>query len=771
MVEAVEAIELAEAARERYLRYALSVITSRALPDVRDGLKPVQRRILYAMENDLGLRPDGRHVKSAKVVGQVMSNYHPHGDSAIYEAMVRMAQPFALRYPLVDGQGNFGAITGDDAAAFRYTEAKLAPLGHELMATLGERTVDARPTYDDATTEPEVLPVPVPLLLLNGSTGIAVGMATNVPPHNLKDVVRATTALIDDPEASPAALARAIKGPDFPTGGEVLATKAELRQLYETGRGTFKLRGAWALEETQAKGQRVPRRALVVRSVPYGTTTGQVLAKVRDLLDQKKLPQVAHASDQTNKKDGVRLVLELKGDADPAPLAAALYRLTPLEVTFGVNLTLLLPTGTGVGRPAQVDLKALLRQWLDFRFATVTRSLQFRRDRLLERLHVLEGLLKVLAAIDVAVKLVRSARDRDDARQKLMKKFALSEVQADAVLEIRLYRLAALEVEKLADERAEKQAEADRLAKLLATDRPRWALIKQELEDYAARYGDARRTKLRADDDDEVAFDPTALIKREDTHVVVSRDGRLKRVRQLGDPTKLRLRDDDALLAVLQASTVAPVALVSNQGSCYVMTTNDVPATAGFGEPVQKFFSFADGERLVGALSLDPRLVPPPGHDAAVLLVATAQGNVLRVPLDPHREPSTRAGRKLVRLVDGDEVVACELPPRGAKDVLLATSDGRALRCPLDEVPLLAGAGKGRRGVELGRGQALVGATAGPRLLLETTRGATEVVTASGRSRAAFGGPGEVLKQRGGYARALPPPPDLEPLPPDAQEG
>ncbi|MCO5172342.1 MAG: DNA topoisomerase 4 subunit A [Planctomycetes bacterium] len=762
MVETIESIELPDTARERYLRYAMSVITSRALPDVRDGLKPVQRRILYAMEVDLGLRPDQKPVKSAKVAGLVMSNYHPHGDQAIYDAMVRMAQPFALRYPLVHGQGNFGAITGDNAAALRYTEAKLAPLGHELMTTLGEGTVPFRANYDGTGQEPEVLPTPVPLLLLNGSTGIAVGMATNIPPHNLREVVKATTALIDNPEASVTQLLRSVKGPDFPTGGEVLSTKEELRQIYETGRGTVKLRGTYKVEETQAEGQRVKRRWLVITSIPYGSTTAQILSKIKDLLEAKKLPQVGHIADQTTADAGLRIVLELKPDADPTLIAAALYKLTPLETTYGVNLTCLFPTRGPVGRPEVANLKSILRAWLDFRFDVVTRSITFRRDRLLERIHLLEGFAVVLADVNDAVKLVRAARDREDARQRLMKRFELDEAQADAVLELRLYRLAQLEVKKVQEELAEKRAEVKRLEKLLAAPKPRWDLIKKELEEYAARHGDARQTRIIGGEDEAHEFDPSALVRREDTHVLVSRDGRLKRVKQLGDPSKVRLREDDELLAVVQGSTIAQVALFTNRGAGYVMAIHDVPPTAGFGEPVQKFFNFGDGERVVAALSLDPRLAPAPGPEA-LLVVVTAQGNVARVPLDAHREPSTRAGRRFVKLAEGDEVVAVEVP--AGKHLLVATARGNALRAPLADVPTLAGAGKGKRAVALEKGDALVGATTRPSLPVETTRGAHDEVVAKDVRLGALGDEPVAVKQRGGFRRALPAPPELIELP------
>jgi len=759
LVETIERIDLPEAIRTRYLQYALSVITARALPDVRDGLKPAQRRILYAMEHELHLRAENRPFKSAKIVGAVMGNYHPHGDTAIYDAMVRMAQDWSLRYPLVDGQGNFGAITGDNAAAMRYTEAKLRPLASELMTTLREGTVPTRPTFDGENEEPVVLPTPAPLLLLNGSTGIAVGMATNIPPHNLREVVKATIALVDKPDTSVAQLLRTVKGPDFPTGGEVLATRETLRKVYETGRGTVKVRGTYELEETKAKGQRVARRRIVIDSIPYGSTTGQILAKVKDLLDRKKLPQITGVSDQTNAEDGVRIVLELKGDDDPAAIMGAVYKLTPLESSYGINLTCLLPTDNeGVGRPAQCDLKQLLQSWLDFRFEVVTKSIEYRKARLEERIHILEGLATVLDAVDAAVKLVRKSKDKADARARLVKRFDLSEAQADAVLEIQLYRLAQLEVKKVEDELKAKKKEVNRLARLLKGEQPRWDLIKQELGEFAERHGDKRRTKmLGGAEDEEHAYDPTLLIKKEDVQVVVTRDGRLKRNKTVEDVDRIRIREGDDILTIVPASTLAHVAYFTNYGSAYVMVVNDVPSTAGFGEPIQKFFSFKDGERIVGAFSLDARALP---EGEPQLLVVTAEGNAMRAPLAPHMDVSNKSGRRFARLGTGDEVVAVELLDPSAAELALVTRKGAALRFPLEEVAELAGVGKGKRAIKLGKDDRVTGATATDRLFLETGRGAEETLLARNVPAGAPGEGGEKVK-RGGWKGMLPRPIEL----------
>jgi DNA gyrase subunit A len=416
-----------------------------------------------------------------------------------------------------------------------------------------------------------------------------------------------------------------------------------------------------------------------------------------------------------------------------------------------------------VGRPATCDLKHLLRAWLDFRFEVVTRSLQFRRQRLLQRIHILEGLARVLGALDAALKLIRAAQDRADARTKLEKKFSLDAAQADAVLEIMLYRLAQLEVQKVQDELAEKQKEVARIDKLLEGDQPRWELIQAELGALAERYGDKRRTAVRTGEGDEAQYDAAALVVREDVFVFLTREGRVKRTKSYEDPGKVRVREEDELLTVLQGSTVAPCAFFTNYGSAYVLPIHELPPTAGYGEPIQKHFNFKDGERVIGAASLDPRLVPLDPELA--LFAATAAGNVLRVPLPPHREPSTRAGRKLLKLGEGDEVVAVEVALEPRADALLCTSGGHALRAPLAEVPLLSAAGKGKRGVELGKGEAVIGATVGPALLLETTRGAREELSAKDISRSGLGGPGVEVKQRGGWRRVLPVPPAPRELP------
>src|SRR6266436_4807911 len=660
--------DLRGAAEERYLSYALSVITSRALPDARDGLKPVQRRILYAMYQNLRLTAGARPRKSAAIVGEVLGKYHPHGDQAAYEAMVRMAQPFSLRYPLVHGEGNFGSLDGDNAAAYRYTEARLTPLAEEMLADLGAETVPLRATFDAMLEEPTVLPSAIPQLLMNGSTGIAVGMATNIPPHNLSEVVAALTAMIDEPDLDVKGLLKHVKGPDFPTGGEILNTKKELRDIYESGQGAIRLRAQYRVES-------LPRgkRQIVVTSIPYTVNKGELVLYIGQEVLARKLPQVLDVRDESTAD--VRIVLELKADASPETAMAYLYKHTALQTNFNVNLTCLLPTANpAVGQPARVTLRDLCRQFLDFRLLVVTRRLEHEQRQLEARLHILDALARIYDDLDRAIRIIRKAESRADAARQLMAAFKLDQVQADAILDIRLYQLARLEIEKILAERAEKKKRLKEIEALLARPRERWKMIRAELAALGEKYGDKRRTQLSAGE--ELAYDPEAYIVHEDATVILSRDGWLKRVREVKDPSSTRLREGDALAAVLPVT--------------------DVPATTGYGEPVQSLLKFGDGERVVAAQLLredgggeaQPAL---PGLEKTAILVATAKGYGFRTT--PDLSETTRAGRRVARVGEGDEIVSIE--PVTGPTVVVATRRGKMLRFALDEVAELSGPGRG----------------------------------------------------------------------------
>ena len=614
-----EVVGLHEAARTRYLNYALSVITSRALPDVRDGLKPVQRRILYTMWRQR-LRADAKPRKCAKVVGDVMGSFHPHGDAAIYDTLVRMAQPFTLRAPLVDGSGNFGSLDGDGAAAMRYTECRLAAISDELLREIDEDTVPFQPNYDGTREEPVVLPARVPNLLVNGATGIAVGMATNVPPHNLAEVATALVNLLDDPELSSARLARDVRGPDFPTGGQLVNTAEELTRVYTTGSGTVRVRATW-----EPGGRRRSSKIVHVTSVPYGVNKAQLVERIAEVVVGRKLPPLLDVKDVS--ADDVRIELELKADADERMVMAYLFRHTPLQTTFPVNLTCLAPTEQpGVGRPERLDLRQLLWHFLRFRLEVVTRRLEHERAALGKRIHVLRGFEKVFDALDAVIALIRQSDGKADAAAKITRTFGLDAEQTDAILELKLYRLARLEILVIRRELEEKRGRAERIDAELGDEERRWRIVRDELVEVRETRGEPRRTAVEGPPADETAFSADDFIVDEDAVALVSRNGWVKRQREVRDPSATRLREGDALLAAVAGSTRDTVVFFTSFGVAYGCRLIDVPATTGYGEPIQRLFKLKDGERVVAVLGLDARA----GGDAAAAPPAAEPPCVMR---------------------------------------------------------------------------------------------------------------------------------------------
>src|SRR5215204_6535947 len=597
-----DAVPLHEAAQTRYLNYALSVITSRALPDVRDGLKPVQRRILFTMWQQ-NLTADVKHRKCAKVIGDVMGSYHPHGDMAIYETLVRMAQPFSLRYPLVDGSGNFGSLDGDSAAAMRYTECRLARISDELLAEIDQRIVHFRPNYDGTKTEPVVLPARIPNLLINGTTGIAVGMATNIPPHNLSEICTASIRLLDNPELNSLQLCRWVKGPDFPTGGQILNSADELKEIYKTGSGSVRLRATWE-EGPETRGA----KTVYVTSIPYTVNKAALVERIADVVLSRKLPPLLDVKDVST--DDVRISLELKKDADPKMVMAYLFKNTPLQTNFIVNLTCLIPTeNPEVGRPERLDLHTALMYFLQFRLQVVTNRLEHELEALKKRIHILEGFEKVFDALDEILKLIRKSDGKADAAGKIMKRFELDAEQTDAILELKLYRLARLEILVIQNELADKRKRARQITALLKNEEGRWKVVRDEIEEIQKTYagkGDKRRTTIETAE--EVSFTEHDFIVEEDNVVIVSRDGWVKRQKEVRDLSTTRLREGDSVLAVLPGSTRASVVFFSNLGAAYTSRIVDVPASTGYGEPIQKLFKLRDGERVIAAFSLDPRV-------------------------------------------------------------------------------------------------------------------------------------------------------------------
>lgn len=696
--------------RRRYLNYALSVITSRALPDVRDGLKPVQRRILYVMYDGLRLLASGKTRKCAKICGDTTGSYHPHGDTAVYDALVRLAQDFTLRYPLVIGQGNFGSLMGLRAAASRYTEAKLSALSEQLMTELRYDTIDMRPTYDAASEEPTVLPARYPALLVNGTQGIAVGMATSMPPHNLNEVTKACVHLIENPDASIAQLMRYVKGPDFPLGGRIVTERADIRKAYETGKGAFKTRGEWRFDKEGRK--ELPNR-LVVYSVPHGVTTGPLLTEIGNLIEDRKIPQLTHVNDETNEENGLRIVLDIKSGADPEAVMAYLYRHTSLEQNFSYNATALVPDERGNLVPDVLDLKSLLQHFLDFRFETVRRRLEYQLEQLRKRIHILEGFAIIFDGLDLALKLIRASSGKKDAAVKLMKAFPLDEIQTDAILELALYKISQLEIDQIRIELKEKRKEAARIEKLLKSKKGMWNLIRTELEELAAEFGDKRRSDFGSTDEI-VEFDASAYIVKENTNVVVTADGWVKRVNSMSSVAKTRVREGDSVLAVCPGSTLDNVVVFSSDGVAFTLPIDQLPVSSGYGEPIAKHARFTDGAKVVAAVTTDSRFVPAVPEDSdewgVLLMAATSRGQVLSIPLHGFRTPSTKAGRKYCRLNKGDEVVDCQLITE-AETVFIASAGARVLHFAISDVPMLTNAGKGVRGIKLDPDDHVLGIT------------------------------------------------------------
>ncbi|QJW99954.1 DNA gyrase/topoisomerase IV subunit A [Frigoriglobus tundricola] len=766
MAETIETVSIAEQVRDRFLTYAMSVVTGRALPDVRDGLKPVQRRILYAMYNDLSLTFEKKALKCAKIVGEVMGNYHPHGDGALYEALVRMTQSWVLRVPLVYGQGNFGSVDGDPPAAYRYTEAKLSRAAEMLLSELGSETVDLTASYDGTRREPSVLPAQFPNLLVNGTAGIAVGMATQIPPHNLGEVLKACVLLIDNPDATVATLLDKVKGPDFPLGGKIVTDRAMLRKIYEEGRGTIRVQGEWREEEFE-RG----KKQIVVTSIPYGVDKGELENTIGRIVEDRKLPQLLGQANESNEKDGLRLVLEVKGGTDPNLVMAYLYKHTELQKTYSYNMTALVPNedGTRMVPKDGLSLKDLIRHFLDFRLATVRRRFEYQLRQLRRRIHILEGFAVIFNALDQAIRIIRNSTGKPDAAEKLKTAFKLDDEQVTAILDSQLYKIAQMEIQKILDELAEKKKQAKEIETILASVKKLWGVVRGELEALIEKFPERRKTRM-ASDEDVLEFDEEAYIARENTNVVLTRNGYIKRVGRLAAVESTRVQEGDEVAAVLPGSTLDHVVFLADDGAAYTLRINEVPATAGYGEPITKFFKLGDGVRVVGAVTTDPRFTTadlPMKDDAPAgpfVMVCTRNGYVLRTPLTAFRTESTKAGRRYVKLEEGDKVVMARLVG-DEEGVMLATAGGYVTHFPLNQVTILAGVGKGVFGIKLEPDDVCVGGVVvGGRfdkLLVETESGGTRDFGPGAVKSRARGGKGEKPFQRTKFARVVPPPIEL----------
>jgi DNA gyrase subunit A len=689
--------DLQDEIEKRFLTYALSTIVSRSLPDVRDGLKPIHRRILFAMES-MGMTSASKHVKSAKIIGEVLGKYHPHGDSSTYESMVRMAQDFSMRYPLVDGKGNFGSMDGDSPAAYRYTEGRLTSITSYLLRDIKKDTVNFRPNYDNTLKEPVVLPSRIPNLLINGSSGIAVGMACSFPSHNLTEVMSALISLIDSPEQTVTNLMKHIKGPDFPTGGIILNSKTELRMAYESGLGAVKTRGMWKVES-------LPRgkKQIILTAIPYSINKSRLIERIAEIIIAKKLPLLTDVRDESDEK--VRVVLEIKSTADENKLMSYLFKHTELESNFQINFNCLKPNG----EPSRLSLLEICQEFLNFREQVVTRRLGFELALLEKRLHILTGFAIIFNDLDKALKLIRSSKSRKEAHSKLQEYFKLDDEQVNAVLEIPLYRLVGMEMDKILQEQKEKLAEQKRIRSILASPKKIWAEVKEELEEIKSKHGDKRLTQIKTSES--IEYNAEDFIEHEDVHIILSQNGWIRKLKNLNDPSGLKFKENDQLLDSLQTNTQNLLALFTTFGTVYVSRVYNLPFTrSGFGEPVQSLFKFGDGEKVVGMLTL-----PPPGEESDLpieagqtsmdfiksgkpkggnheLMVASANGFGFRFPSSNLTE-TTRSGRKIMNLKDGDSMIG--FAPVTHDHVFLATAKGKAVVIPTEQVTQLTGSGKG----------------------------------------------------------------------------
>jgi DNA gyrase subunit A len=785
MQEQLFLVPLRLAAQSRYLNYSLSVITSRALPDVRDGLKPVQRRILYTMDQQ-GLSHTAKFRKSATVVGEVMGKYHPHGDSSIYEALVRMAQAFSLRVPLVDGSGNFGSIDGDNAAAMRYTECRLTRIAGQVLEDLGTRTVAFKANYDGTREEPIVLPSRIPNLLLNGATGIAVGMATNIPPHNLKELCNALLKLLRDPEIKPYQLVAndAVQGPDFPTGGQIINTKEELRELYASGQGTVRVRGTIRTSNSKA-GDTI----LQIVSIPFAVNKANLVERISELVYSGKMPLVSEVRDVST--DDIRIDLLLKKGADPDKVLAYLYKNTALQSNFNVNMTCLVPTEKPeVGAPSRLGLKEILWHFLHFRLEVVTRRLENELASLDKRIHILQGFVTIFDALDEIIKIIRRSEGKADAADKIMKRFpyqpgraggasrGLDAEQTDAILELKLYRLARLEINLVNEELKNKLKRAREIRRLLdeqtddTNQSGRWQIVRSEIETLVADFCSGEESKRRTiiqSVDNETEYSAEDFIVEEDCHILVTNEGWVKRQRQIADPEKSRLRQGDSILTVIAGSTRATVGFFSSLGVCYTARMIDIPSSTGFGEPIQKLFKLKDGERIVSVISFDPRVIgdirenpkKPELCPAIHGFAAASNGFALRFGLESFAEASTRSGRRFARVAPGAEIIGV-FPVTGHETVLAISQDCRAMICSVEEINYLSGAGKGVMLIKLAKTDKLVGfkpsASERDLLTVETNRGAKKTISTVKYRVTARGGRGTEIQKNGKITKILRPP-------------
>lgn len=707
-------IEIHDEVKKSFLDYAMSVIVSRALPDVRDGLKPVHRRILYAMQ-ELSMNPDKPHKKSARLVGEVLGKYHPHGDVALYDTLVRLAQDFSTRYPLVDGHGNFGSLDGDPPAAMRYTEVRMAPIALEMLADLNKKTVDFRPNFDDTLEEPVVLPSRFPNLLVNGSAGIAVGMATNIPPQNLSEVCEAIFHLILHPDADSAALMQHIKGPDFPTGGLIMGVDG-IRSAYLTGRGIIKMRGVTQIERVESTG----RMRILITEIPYQVNKAKLIERIADLVREKKVEGITDLRDETA-RDGVRVVMELKKGANPQVILNNLYKNTALQQNFGIIMLALVD-----GKPRVLNLKQMLQAYLAHQKEIIERRTRFELDKAEKRAHIIEGLRIALDNLDAVIKLIRASHTTEDARRGLMAAFDLSEAQAQSILDMRLQKLTGLEREKLEEEYLDLIQKIAYYKEVLSNERLVYEIIRSELTEIQKKHGDPRRTQIVPDESEILNED---LIAEENVLITLTHQGFIKRSllstyrsqhRGGKGVSGMTGRQKDFVEDIFVTSTKHTLLCFSNRGKVYHLKAYEIPEVGrtARGTNIVNLLALDDGESITAVIPMRTF------NKEEYLVQVTAGGYIKKTPLADYAN-SRRGGLAAITLKDDDELIAVKRSD-GKDDILLVTQKGMSIRFHEEDVRSMGRTARGVIGIRLQKGDRVVGmdlVTLGDSMLLVTERG------------------------------------------------
>ncbi|MGQ9642880.1 MAG: DNA gyrase subunit A [Ignavibacterium sp.] len=694
--EKIVPITLEEEMKSSYIDYAMSVIVARALPDVRDGLKPVHRRVLFGM-HELGLAYNRPYKKSARIVGEVLGKYHPHGDSAVYDTMVRMVQDFSLRYPLVDGQGNFGSVDGDSPAAMRYTEARLARISEEMLRDLDKNTVDFGPNFDDSLQEPLVLPSYLPNLLVNGSSGIAVGMATNIPPHNLNEVIDGLVALIENPKLTSADLMKYIKAPDFPTGGIIYGYEG-VKEAYTTGRGRIILRAKANVETLKND-----RENIVITEIPYQVNKSNLIEKIAELVREGKVNDISNIRDESD-KDGMRIVIELKRDAQPTVVLNQLYKHTQMQVTFGVIMLALVH-----GVPKVLTLQEMMQHFLDHRMDVLIRRTKFELDAAEKRAHILEGYIIALDNIDEVIETIKKSRDVETAKNNLMKRFKLSEIQAKAILDMRLQRLTGLERKKIEDEYKETIKLIEKLRGILESEKKRKQIIKEELIALKERYGDERRTEIIKDYKE---FSLEDIIAEEDVVVTISHNGFIKRFPVSGYRKQARggkgvtgvgTKEDDFIEHMFVASTHQYILFFTDKGRCYWLKVHEIPegGRTARGRSIVNLLEKDKDENITAFVAVKEF------RDDQYLIMVTEQGTVKKTVLSAYGNVR-KGGINAINLVAGDKLIEVKMTD-GNNDIVIGTRNGFAIRFHEKDVRDMGRTATGVRGIKLTKGDKVVG--------------------------------------------------------------